>query len=150
MCKLRFEGENAIVEPIYLKSELYLLLVDLKGDKDTCLILESLQGGFRSSLKALEDGREVDAKTDIVQALGIDNTSAVERSILALETGEIWKLGHEMRAAQDRFDRCLTPYCTQQLSAPRLRSLLALFEENAIKVSFRSNNCKYGSQINHA
>ena len=104
-------------EPIALpKTPLHLLVVDLGKDKDTPLMLKSLQRAF----PCCEDdrGRRVHAW------LGEENQRRVADAVKAVRAGDAETLGALMTAAQKDFDRCAVPECPSQFAAPTLHAVL--------------------------
>ena len=95
---------------------MYLLLVDLGGDKDTTEILQGLAKGYPFP--------DSDTEKGVHQLLGQFNTDLTTRAIAALSKGDAPLLGRLMSEAQAMFDNLATPACPSQLTSPLLHALL--------------------------
>ncbi len=113
---LRFDGETLDVEPVRVGAPLELLVVDLRGAKDTRRILTDLNRCFPDT-----PGPRAAA---VREALGPANEVRVARARAALEAGDAAALGALMDEAQARFDAQVAPVCPE-LRAPRLHAVLA-------------------------
>ena len=112
---LTFDGEDLGVEPVRSRRELWLLVVDLCGKKDTRRILHDLNRCFPDAPGS--------RAASVREALGSVNADVVGRARAAVEEGDADRLGHLMTEAQGVFDRDLAPVCPE-LRAPRLHQVL--------------------------
>ena len=113
---MRFDQDDVRVEELAVGGEFHLLIVDLKGRKDTVRILADLNQSY--PFTRTERDREVQ------EYLGPINRGIVTRAVAALGAGDAAGLGALMTEAQARFDRCLAPSSPEELAAPRLHALL--------------------------
>jgi len=112
-----FDGHSLDIEVLRPGAPVPLLIVDLRGEKDTRRILSDLNACFT--------GRDDERRRALRAALGPDNAALVAGARRALESGDMCVLGGLMTEAQGLFDRCVTPACPSQLLAPRLHAVLA-------------------------
>lgn len=120
--RMRFDGdalEAAEVPPAAGAPPVHMLLVDLRGAKDTTTILRDLQRCY-----PFPDG--TDEQRGLHRLLGELNRDTVARAADALAAGRADELGRLMSEAQANFDRLAAPLCPSQLAAPLLHRLLAL------------------------
>jgi galactokinase len=113
---MRFDGDALSLEPLVPGRTFHLLVVDLRGTKDTRRILRDLNACFPDAPGALAAG--------VRDALGPQNVALLERARAALETGAPEALGALMVEAQALFDARVAPAC-RELAAPRLHEVLA-------------------------
>ena len=113
---MTFDGQDISIEPLTVGQELYLIIVDLAGAKNTQVILARLNQcyPFPSSDRAIA----------VQNYLGKTNDKLIQQAILALKQGNGAKIGTLMRQAQAEFDRVTIPLCPEQLTAPLLHQLL--------------------------
>ncbi len=114
---MMFDQDLVQVDEITPGGTFSLLIVDLKGRKDTIRILADLN---RSYPFARED-----RDREVQKYLGEINRDIVERSRRAIETGDAEALGALMTEAQEQFDRHLAPSSPGELEAPLLHRLLS-------------------------
>jgi galactokinase len=113
---LTFDADRMDVEVLDTKRELLLLIVDLKGAKDTRKILSDLNAAFRMP--------ESDAGRNIRQALGVINAAIVKSARQAIIEGNAMAIGALMTEAQADFDRFVRPICPSELDSPKLHAIL--------------------------
>ena len=114
---LTHDGDRLEAEPIALpKTPLHILVVDLGCDKDTPLMLKSLQRSFPHC--------EDDRGRRVHSWLGEENQRRVADAVKAVRAGDAETLGALMTAAQKDFDRCAIPECPSQFAAPTLHAVL--------------------------
>ena len=111
-----FDGERFDVEPCAVGGPLHLLVVDLRGTKDTRRILADLNACFPDAPGALAAG--------VRDALGPRNAVLVAGAERALAAGDAAALGATMAEAQAVFDALVVP-ASPALAAPRLHAVLA-------------------------
>lgn len=113
---ITFDGDGIEIQPLTVGQDLYLLIVDLAGNKDTQKILASLNRCYPMADNPIQA---------LVQSyLGKINADITQQAMLALQAGNGAKIGNLMSYAQAEFDRCLISACPSQLTAPRLHQLL--------------------------
>lgn len=111
-----FDGDRYTTQPLTIAQDLYLIIVDLAGAKDTQQILAQLNQCYPVANNSLA--------TQVQKYLGRINRTLVNQAVLALEQGDASKIGALMNQAQAEFDRYVFPACPQQLRAPILHQLL--------------------------
>jgi galactokinase len=113
---ITFAGDRIEVQPLTVGQDLYLIIVDLAGNKDTQKILTNLNQCYPTADNAI--------KARVQSYLGEINADITKQAISALQVGNGAKIGNLMSYAQAEFDRCLIPTCPSQLTAPKLHQLL--------------------------
>jgi len=113
---MTFDGDRTEIEELTLGGDLYLVIVDLAGQKDTRTILKQLNACYPYAQNALQRG--------VQDYFGKINTRLISEAIAALRRGDAEALGGLMTLAQSEFDRHLIPACPEQLRSPRLHQLL--------------------------
>ncbi len=115
---MTYDGDRIEVEELRVPEDLYLVLVDLGGKKDTMEILARLNRAYPFADNEVERG--------IQRLLGPVNRDIVHRAVGMLGTADARGLGALMREAQEAFDRYAVPACPAELTAPRLHRVLGL------------------------
>lgn len=115
---MTFDQELVEVEPLRPAGIFHLLIVDLKGRKDTVKILADLNRSYPFARN--------DRDKAVHDYLGPDNMALVLQAIQALNAGDAAALGALMTRAQAAFDEALAPSSPEELAAPLLHQLLAL------------------------
>jgi galactokinase len=113
---LTFDGHRFEVEPLAVGAPMHLLVVDLRGAKDTRRILADLNACFPDAEGPVAAG--------VREALGVRTLALTADARAALAGGDARTLGALMRDAQATFDRLVAPACPE-LAAPRLHAVLA-------------------------
>lgn len=113
---LTFDGDAMTVEPIEPRGHVPVLLVDLRGTKDTRRILDDLHACYGAGGGPVARG--------VREALGPRNRDLLGRARSAVEEGDARAVGELMSEAQAVFDRLVAPACPE-LAAPRLHEVLA-------------------------
>ncbi len=113
---MHFDGAVLDIEVLRPQRPLYLLVIDLLGEKDTRRILADLHTHFLARTSAVSWA--------LCEALGRCNADVVGRARVALEAADAPRLGALMSEAQELFDRCIAPACPSELAAPRLHAVL--------------------------
>lgn len=111
-----FDGDLFEVEPLNVGRDLYLIIVDLAGNKNTQKILTSLNQCYPIPDNAIQ--------AQVQNYLGKINVDITKQAKLAIEQGDSHEIGNLMKLAQTEFNRCLIPACESELSAPTLQKLL--------------------------
>ncbi len=113
---MTFDGDRCTTKLLTVAQNLYLIIVDLAGFKDTQKILAQLNQCYpvASNFTAAQ----------VQNYLGTINADLVQRAVLALQQGDAAEIGALMNQAQAKFDRYVVPACREQLNAPILHQLL--------------------------
>lgn len=110
---LTFDGDEMTARPLLPGGPLYLLIVDLRGRKNTRKILEDLNFSFSSGNRQIR------------KALGEENHRITGEACDAIERGDARVLGEFMTEAQRIFDELVAPSCPSELNSPKLHEILA-------------------------
>jgi len=113
---MTFDGERLGVNELSVPMDMYFVIVDLQGHKDTMEILARLNRSYPFAENEVERG--------VQELLGPINKRIVHQAIQALEAGDAERLGALMVEAQAFFDRYATPACPEELTAPLLHRVL--------------------------
>jgi UTP-glucose-1-phosphate uridylyltransferase/mevalonate kinase len=113
---MTYDGDRLDVTELRVRSDLYLVLVDLCGQKDTMEILMRLNRAYPFAENELERG--------VQDLLGPINKRIVHQAAEMLQTSDAERLGFLMKEAQGFFDRYAIPACSEELSAPLLHRVL--------------------------
>ena len=113
---MTFDGDFLDTQEVVAGTDLYLVVADLQGQKDTVRILADLNHSYPCA--------ETEVATGVQALLGPLNRRIVHQAVQALEAGNAQELGALMREAQALFDRYAAPACPEQLSAPALHHAL--------------------------
>ena len=113
---MTFDGDRCTIKPLTVGQDLYLIIVDLAGSKDTQKILAQLNQCYPVARNPIA--------TQVQKYLGTINSALVQQAVLALQQGNAAQIGALMSQAQTEFDRYLIPASPQQLKAPTLHQLL--------------------------
>lgn len=113
---MEFSGDDIFVEKLKVGRNLYWVFADLKAKKDTKKILSDLNKAFPFS--------QTEAEKKIHEALGVDNHRIIAEASKAIADGDAEKIGSLMKEAQEIFDTKVAPGCPEELTAPKLHSVL--------------------------
>lgn len=113
---MTFDGDRCEIEPLTVARDLYLIIVDLAGSKNTQKILAKLNQCYPVAQNA--------TAVDVQKYLGSINRDLVRQAVIAMQEGNPMGIGALINQAQAQFDRYLVPACPQQLKAPLLHRLL--------------------------
>jgi UTP-glucose-1-phosphate uridylyltransferase/mevalonate kinase len=113
---MTFDGDRLDTEELQVKSDLYFVIVDLQGHKDTLEILNRLNRCFPVAENEVERG--------VQELLGPINKRIVNQSIQSLKDADAERLGTLMAEAQAFFDRYAVPACPEELTAPLLHRVM--------------------------
>lgn len=111
-----FDGDDISVKPLKVAKQLYWVIADLNGEKNTVKILSDLNKCYPFA--------QTDKEVAVQEALGVDNTKYVEKAMEYIENGDIEALGRLMVEAQANFDKKVAPVCPEELTSPILHSVL--------------------------
>jgi UTP-glucose-1-phosphate uridylyltransferase/mevalonate kinase len=114
---MTYDGDRLDVKELRVKENMYLVLADLGGQKDTLEILARLNRAYPFAENALERG--------VQELLGPTNKRIVHEAAEALENSDSSRLGALMVEAQALFDRYAAPACPEELTAPLLHRVLS-------------------------
>jgi len=113
---MTFDGDRIGVKPLRPGGDIYLLIADLCGKKDTVKILTDLNAAFPFAMSPTDE---------VVQrTLGPENQRILQAAQQAIEAGDAAQLGALMTEAQHLFDANLMPVCSE-LKSPKLHQALA-------------------------
>ncbi|MEN9565305.1 MAG: hypothetical protein RLZZ69_501, partial [Cyanobacteriota bacterium] len=113
---MTFDGDRCTTQPLTVGKDLYLIIVDLAGVKNTQKILAQLNRCYPLAQNPLA--------VQVQKYLGEINQTLVKQAVIALQQGNGEKIGALMNQAQAEFDRYVIPACPEQLKAPMLHQLL--------------------------
>jgi UTP-glucose-1-phosphate uridylyltransferase/mevalonate kinase len=114
---MTYDGDRLDVTELRVIDDLFLVLVDLGGHKDTMEILARLNRAFPFADDAIGAG--------VQELLGPINKRIVHRAVETLQVADARRLGELMTEAQSFFDRYATPACPKELTAPLLHRVLS-------------------------
>lgn len=113
---MTFDGDSIEVEEVSLKEDLFLVILDLKAEKDTMKILRDLNKAYPFADNPVEEG--------VRHYLGPVNKELVFQAKRALEEAGPGDIGRLMITAQRKFDQAMMPACPEELTSPVLHKLL--------------------------
>jgi UTP-glucose-1-phosphate uridylyltransferase/mevalonate kinase len=113
---MTYDGDRLDVTELRVRNDLYLVLVDLCGQKDTMEILMRLNRAYPFAENELERG--------VQDLLGPINKRIAHQAAEMLQTSDAERLGFLMNEAQKFFDRYAVPACPEELTAPLLHRVL--------------------------
>ncbi len=113
---MSYDSDHLDVTELRVKEDLYLVLVDLNGNKDTMEILARLNRAYPFADNEVERG--------VQELLGPINKRIVHQAVEALQDSDAQRLGELMAEAQTLFDRYAVPACPEELTAPVLHRVL--------------------------
>ncbi len=113
---MSYDSDRLDVTELRVRDDLYMVLVDLDGQKDTMEILARLNRAFPFADNELEQG--------VQELLGPINKRIVHEAVDALQGSDAQRLGELMAEAQSLFDRYAAPACPEELTAPLLHRVL--------------------------
>jgi UTP-glucose-1-phosphate uridylyltransferase/mevalonate kinase len=113
---MAYDSDRLDVTELRVREDLYLVLVDLGGRKDTLEILARLNRAYPFAENDMEKG--------VQELLGPVNKRIVHQAVKALENTDARRLGELMVEAQAYFDRYAIPACPEELMAPLLHKIL--------------------------
>lgn len=111
-----FDRNFLEVKELTLAQDLFLVVVDLGAAKNTQLILEQLNQCYPFATNKIQQ--------DVQRYLGCVSAEITQAAVLAVQKGDLAKIGSLMTQAQAEFDRYLIPACPSELTAPILHKIL--------------------------
>lgn len=113
---MSFDGDHIDMTSLDVGKDLFFVIVQSEGAKDTKEILSSLRECYPKAQNSLQES--------VQKYLGPINKEIVMQAVTAMKEGDAEKLGALMRQAQSEFDRNLIPACPAQLAAPKQHAIL--------------------------
>jgi len=113
---MTYDSDRLDVKELRVRENMYLVLVDLGGRKDTLEILARLNRAYPFAENEIERG--------VQELLGPVNKRIVHQAVEALENSDTKRIGALMVEAQALFDRYAMPACPEELRAPLLHKVL--------------------------
>jgi UTP-glucose-1-phosphate uridylyltransferase/mevalonate kinase len=113
---MTFDGAHLSTSELRLGQDLYLVIADLRAQKDTMKILAELNHCYPIAENEIALG--------VQNLLGPINQRMVHGAVQALQAGNAERLGALMWEAQAYFDRYAMPACPEELTAPVLHRVL--------------------------
>lgn len=113
---MTFNGDKIEITELNLTTDLFFVIVDLGGQKNTQKILHQLHQCYPQAQSQVQ--------RNVQQYLGEINAKILNEAVQALQTGDAELLGDLMRFTQAEFDRYVAPACPDELTAPLLHLLL--------------------------
>lgn len=114
---LTFDGENMKTEKLLPQKPIYMVIADLRAEKNTKKILTDLNKHFM-----VQNGS---IRKKLRYALGDANREILMVAKKILSQGDSAELGRLMNKAQRLFDECMLPACPEELTAPKLHKILS-------------------------
>ena len=113
---MSFDGDLIDVMEFSVRSNIYMVIVDLGAGKDTRLILNQLNHCYPFAENELQE--------KVQYFLGPLSAEITKAAYEALRQGDAESVGKLMTRAQQEFDKHLIPACPTQLTAPILHKVL--------------------------
>lgn len=113
---MTFDKDTVEFQELHVAKDLFLVIVDSGGTKDTKEILLSLRECYPKAQNEVHQA--------VQKYLGPINKEIVAQATKAIQEGDAEKIGTLMRQAQAAFDLHLIPACPSQLAAPKLHAIL--------------------------
>lgn len=113
---LTFDGDDITVEKLQVNEDFHWVFADLMSKKDTRKILSELNSCYPFPQDSVSE--------NVQKYLGEINKSINERAIEYFKNGNVEAMGKLMTEAQDGFDKYVSPACKDELTAPKLHSVL--------------------------
>lgn len=111
-----FDGEQIDIKELKVSKDLFFVIVDLGGSKNTQEILRRLNQCYPEATNPLEQ--------NVQKYLGSISAEITQSAVKAIQLGDAQLLGALMTKAQAEFDRYVVPACPEQLTAKKLHLLL--------------------------
>lgn len=116
VARMHFDGDyvsHMVLTPS--PNPIYIVVAQV-GVKDTATILAALHQAYPNA--------DTEQKQRLQHALGASNLRLIKEMQHALADGNARDLGQLMTTAQLNFDRAAIPFCPEQLTSPKLHSIL--------------------------
>jgi galactokinase len=113
---MTFDRDNIDITELTLTQDLFFVIIDLGGNKNTKKILKDLNQCYPHAVNSIQQ--------NVQDYLGSINGKIVQDAIKFLQLGNAEQLGHLMTEAQTQFDQYILPACPEELTAPLLHQIL--------------------------
>ncbi|KAF3886710.1 MULTISPECIES: mevalonate kinase family protein [Nostocales] len=111
-----FDGEQIDLIELRVSQDLFFVIVDLAGSKNTQEILRRLNECYPFATNQIQQ--------NVQKYLGSISTEITHLAVEAIQLGDAQLLGALMTKAQTEFDHHVVPACPSQLTAKKLHLLL--------------------------
>ncbi|MBE9104540.1 GHMP kinase [Nostoc cf. edaphicum LEGE 07299] len=111
-----FDGEKIDLLELKVSEDLFFVIVDLGGSKNTQEILRRLNQCYPLATNSIEQ--------NVQKYFGSISSEITQAAVEAIQLGDAQLLGALMTKAQAEFDRYVVPACPDQLTAKKLHLLL--------------------------
>lgn len=113
---MRFDGEKIDPSELKVNKDLFFVIVDLGGSKNTQEILRRLHQCYPFATNPIQQ--------NVQKYLGSISSKITRTAVEAIQLGDAQRLGALMTKTQAEFDRYVVPACPSQLTAKKLHLLL--------------------------
>lgn len=113
---VEFYNNSINYKKLKFSNNIYFVIADLNGVKNTKKILSSINSAFPYAKDKISN--------NVINYLGEINKKIVCDSIKYLESGNSYKIGNLMNKAQTLFDKNVMPICYEELKSIKLHSVL--------------------------
>jgi len=114
---LTFDGDDMEIDELHPRSDIHMLIVDLRAGKNTMKILADLNSCYPQGMGKIGE--------DVRYYLGPVNAEILADARKAVEQGDAEQVGTLMTEAQRLFDQFMAPACPSELTAPTLHKVLS-------------------------
>ena len=111
-----FNGDQLDLNELKVPKDLFVVIVELGGHKNTQEILSRLNQCYPFATNQIQQ--------NVQKYLGSISSEITQAAVEAIQTGDAQLLGALMTKAQAEFDQHVVPACPSQLTAPKLHLLL--------------------------
>ncbi|WP_313934943.1 hypothetical protein [Nostoc sp. FACHB-857] len=111
-----FDGEQIDIRELTVSKDLFFVIVDLGGSKDTQEILRRLNECYPIATNPIGQ--------NVQKYLGSISAEITQAAVEAIQLGDAQLLGALMTKAQAEFDQYVVPACPEELTAKKLHLLL--------------------------
>ncbi|MCC5638552.1 GHMP kinase [Nostoc sp. CHAB 5844] len=111
-----FDGEQIDLKELKVSQDLFFVIVDLGGSKNTQEILRRLNECYPFATNSIQQ--------NVQKYLGSISAKITQAAVEAIQLGDAQLLGTLMTKAQSEFDQHVVPACPSQLTANKLHLLL--------------------------
>ncbi|WP_445627724.1 mevalonate kinase family protein [Nostoc sp. DSM 114167] len=111
-----FDGEEIDLLSLQVSEDLFFVIVDLGGSKNTQEILQKLNQCYPFAINPIQQ--------NVQKYFGYISSEITQAAVEAIQRADAQLLGALMTKAQTEFDRHVVPACPEQLTAKKLHLLL--------------------------
>ncbi|MFN6471802.1 MAG: mevalonate kinase [Nostoc sp. SerVER01] len=111
-----FDGEEIDIIELKVSEDLFFVIVDLAGNKNTQEILRRLNQCYPFAANPIQQ--------NVQKYFGSISSEITQAAVEAIQRGDAQLIGALMTKAQAEFDRLVVPACPSQLTAKKLHLLL--------------------------